>query len=109
LKLQLVSRFEFSPDPQVEQQQVLLPGQVIDLKVNRNKGFQQIKIKDRSGVLLHLADWTAGVDYDEAEAPQNDDDDDDEVTARTSGVVPNNDLKFLSALSASMGLAASRK
>jgi hypothetical protein len=38
--------------------------------------LNKIKIKDRSGVLLHPADWTAGVDYDEAEAPQNDDDDD---------------------------------
>jgi hypothetical protein len=44
----------------------------------KKQGFEQIKIKDRSGVLLHPADWTAGVDYDEAEAPQNDDDDDDD-------------------------------
>jgi hypothetical protein len=33
LKFQLVSGFELCPDPQVEQQQVLLLGQVIDLKV----------------------------------------------------------------------------
>jgi nucleoside permease NupC len=38
----------------------------------KKQGFEQIKMKDRSGVLLHPADWTAGVDYDEAEAPQND-------------------------------------
>jgi hypothetical protein len=35
-------------------------------------------MKDRSGVLLHPANWTAGVDYDEAEDPQNDDDDDND-------------------------------
>jgi hypothetical protein len=44
----------------------------------KKQGFKQLKMKDRSGVLLHPADWTAGVDYDEAEAPQNDDDDDND-------------------------------
>jgi hypothetical protein len=44
----------------------------------KKQGFTQIKMKDCSGVLLHPADWTAGVDYDEAEAPQNDDDDDND-------------------------------
>jgi hypothetical protein len=34
-------------------------------------------LQNCSGILLHLADWTAGVDYDEAEAPQKDNDDDD--------------------------------
>jgi hypothetical protein len=43
----------------------------------KKQGFKQLKMKDRSGVLLHPAGWTAGVDYDEAEDPQNDDDDDD--------------------------------
>jgi hypothetical protein len=36
----------------------------------KKQGFKQLKMKDRSGVLLHPANWTAGVDYDEAEAPK---------------------------------------
>jgi hypothetical protein len=44
----------------------------------KKQGFKQLKMKDCSGVLLHPANWTAGVDYDEAEDPQNDDDDDND-------------------------------
>jgi hypothetical protein len=43
----------------------------------KGKGFKKLKLQNWSGILLHLANWTAGVDYDKAEAPQNDDDDDD--------------------------------